>query len=275
MSAEADAAADHPQRWVAHAFFGANVLYSRIFYAQMGQMLAPYLFVWFVAAVLLCWHSDWTRHHAWVHVYATLFAQTLCDALHILVPQGFVLYAAIPLTLLGTLEVLVIAALRTHAYREHAAAVGDGARRARPSRLVRCFVGLYMDTDIRRWYALLFDVYMTLCSLALALRGSFMRVPCLGAAYSVVVGLLFLAAEDLRDTRAATGVPLPAPAVKAVYALYAPARYLQPLLFLAALVLAVGGLPDHTLVSREIGAAVVAAAVFATIHYRDLEACPV
>ena len=270
----ADADAEQPQRWFGHALFGLNVLYSRIFYAQMGLLIAPYLFSWFLAAALLAWLSGWTRHAVWMHVYATLLAQTLCDSLGILLPQGFVLYALVPLVLVGAAEVAVVAALRSAPVRAYAGALAEkGARGPAPPKLVRVVAGIYTDADVRRWYAPLFEAYMTLCSCVLALRGSFMRAPCFAAAYTVLVGLFFLAVEDMRDTRAAHEFPLPSAAVKAVYALYAPVRFQQPLMALAALVLVVGCSKSDAPVARAIAAVAVATAAVATVFHRELDAC--
>lgn len=272
---------DASWRWVPHAFFGANVIYIRIFYEQMGTSIAPHTMGLLATALLLAWMSEWERHTLWVHVYGCLLAQMACDSVPILLPQGFVLYAAIPLLLLGVGEVIVVATMATPVYRDYAARVPHHTWRsehgALPSRTVRFVYGLYNEKEIRRWYALLFEVYMTLCSLALALRGSFLRAPCIASAYVVVVGLVFLAAEDLRETRLADDVrlPLPSAAVKAVYALYAPARFVHPLLWLAAATLVIGGSPKHADINHSVATLICVVAAVAAILHRDIDACPV
>ena len=268
--------------WVPTLLFGTNVLFSRIFYAQIGVAYVPYLFCWFVGALLSCWMAEWRRNVAWVHVYACLVAQAVCDAAQILMPRGFVLYAAIPLMLVGGLEVAVTAVVRDHAYRTYAQQAESGTWRQTRARYdhpwhIRVVYAIYNDKDVRQWYAVIFEVYMTLCSCVLALRGSFMRAPCLASAYAGVVGLLFVAADELRDLRtiSPTDTPLPSPAVKAVYALYAPAQFLQPLLALSVVTLVCGGADHDRTVNLTIAGGVALAMLLAAVFQRNIDSCPI
>jgi len=225
--------------------------------------------------------GEWEHYTLWVHVYACVLAQIICDSVPILLPQGFVLYAAIPLLLLGVGEVVVVATMATPAYRDYAARFPThtwGAENApRSSRVVRFVYGVCSEKELRRWYPVLFEVYMTLCSCALALRGSFMRAPCIAAVYVTLVGLVFLTADALRDERLAneSHLVLPSPAVKAVYVLFAPARFMQPILLLAAVTLLVGGSQYHAATNRAIAIIVLGVTIAASVMHRDIDACPV
>jgi hypothetical protein len=280
--------------WVYHAVMGVNVLFSRIFYDYMGAAMVPYLGAWTLLAGVVCRRGGWQRHVLWLHVYATLAAQAMCDALGLLLSQGFGLYAMVPLALCGVFETVTLVTMATPAARAHLAwctqprthshSQDKGPHTAgEPPWHVRFMVHLYLDEDVRQWYAVLFEVYMTVCSCVLCLRSSFMRAECGGVIFAVLTGLVLLASEDMRDTRAAQDLRLPSPAVKAVYVLYTPMRFLCAAHFVAALAL-FASKPhpvqnNDTLIAiyspHTLGGIVAMVGVASIFFANELDTCPV
>ena len=96
-------------------------------------------------------------------------------------------------------------------------------------------------------------------------------------------GLVLLASEDMRDTRAAQDLRLPSPAVKAVYVLYTPMRFLCAAHFVAALAL-FASKPhpvqnNDTLIAiyspHTLGGIVAMVGVASIFFANELDSCPV
>ena len=202
--------------------------------------------------------------------------------------QGFILYAAIPLVLCSVVESLMLATLANRQAKDYLAWLTQPDQRVAgkvnmPSWSTRLLVHVYVDDDVRHWYAMLFESYMTLCSCMLCLRSSFLRAQCGGVIFAILTGLVMLAAEDMRDTKSATDLKLPVPAVKVVFVLYAPVRFMCAALFVAAVSLfstRPNPQPNHeSLVPihhpRVLGAVVCLIAIASAAVGDALDTCPV
>jgi hypothetical protein len=223
-----------------------NVLFMRFFFEDVTMDVPWYLLATTGVAVFACWRTGWKRLWLWVYVYGVLTAQSLFTVMDVELETGYLLYATGPLLACSLLETVIIAVVSDPQVRAYIAWLDDTpfAGRAQtpmpldqhPNRIVRFFVGLFRDPDVRDYYAMYVDVYLTLCACVLTFHGAgIFRARCYAIAYAPLVIAMYLATDRARCRRHLADMPLPAAAAKAVYVLYAPTAFWFNLLIVAAM----------------------------------------
>jgi len=214
-------------------------LYVRMSYFYFKHVLHVYAGLLFAVSGIVCHQWRWNANLTWFYYFFIVLMQLMFEHLNLHLPAWFVLYPTIPMIIASMLENLMlhlsidpdiyriheeIMQRHNRSFQEAALTAPDGTTETRTLAMKwkMIFVDIYFDLDLRYYYPIIFEAYMTTCALFCIKGGGVMHIHCFGEVYMVALWIVFVYTEFRKRENRPKMFMLPNPIVKVILLLYAP-----------------------------------------------------
>jgi len=225
---------DNQYFYLYHLLMFFCAMYVRMSYHYFYEVLHYYAAILLVISALVCYKWRWNANLTWLYFFFIVLMQLMFDHLDLHLPQWFVLYPTIPMLLASIVENLMLnissdpdtvkiyEEIVQRRSRSFEAPPPPPQTRSFSMKWKAIFIDMYHDQDLRYYYPIIFEVYMTACALFCIHGGGIMHLPCFADLYLVGLWMAFMYTEDKKKSGRPKMFKLPNPIVKVVFLLYAP-----------------------------------------------------
>lgn len=221
-----------------HVLMFFCALYVRMSYFYFRPVLHVYAGILFAVSGLVCYQWRWNANLTWLYYFFIVLMQLLFEHLDLHLPPWFVLYPTIPMLIASMLENLMLhlsidpdlykiheEITQRHNRSFHEAPTEPHEKRTLAAKWKMIFVDIYFDIDLRYYYPIIFEAYMTTCAIFCIKGGGVMHIHCFGEIYMVLLWIAFMYTELRKREGRPKMFMLPNPVVKVILLLYAPPAF--------------------------------------------------
>jgi hypothetical protein len=205
-----------------HIMMFFNAMYLKMSYHYHRDSLHIYSIVLFLVSALVCYKWKFETNLTWLYFYLIMTTQLFFMDQDLHLPRWFILYPVLPMMIISVLEDIMIILSSdpdTNITRM-------SKEKIRENKWKMVFIDIFNDNDVRFFYPLFFEVYMSVCALFCIKDAGIENINCFASIYMIMLWSIFLYTESKKsELSSAKMFYMPNPVVKIIFLLYSPPEF--------------------------------------------------